>query len=432
MALPVYTMQAHGCDARNMLGGVETLKVPEKCVYVTLAQCGQLGKVNLKYKDLIDSIEKNDFTINNPVLYKTIIEKNIYAPIHVHYSEADNAFLKTYVNSHYFPFLAWQCDEHGDHTKKPFTHVMMLKSGLYKSNVPLIITDLPVGIQENVDNYGFKRIITKENTITEEMVRIIYEHSIYPTADQVISNLQKYKKSTYSFHDLESASGTISQRKLFDLYPGIYYNTACRGPCDEMPIYDYLLKPYELRRQQSEIANEEFPTLTNDHLILLPYSLDGPKEFLLSVFKSLPNFSIYILNDVYVKEASIKWESPVNLLGCNLDDAIKIKKRPNYIDIDVDYKKYPGLTGNCTIHIYYDVFKKNQDYDIDEIRRTIEKNHYTFVSFKDDELIMTKYFKDAYDELFVDDKSWSSWASFGGKTRRKKKTKRRTLRKKLK
>jgi hypothetical protein len=419
-------MQAHGCDVRNALGGVKTLNVPENCVYVTLAVCGKSKLIDHIYKKILELIETNHFSIKDPVRYKTTIEELIKSPIHVHHPDATDKFLKTYVDNTYFPWFAWQCNESGYVDTGDVSHVKMLTSGLYKSDTLMSLNDLPDDIpQQMTPNFNY--IITKDNTITEEMIRIIYKNSITPTADTIISNLQKYKKSTYSFSDLYYASGTITQSKLFEQHPGIYYNIVCRGPCEKNQLYDYLFHPYELRRQQSEIADQGYPTITNSFLTTRPFRLEKRNKSL-EILKSLRNFGIDILNDVHKKEASIDWEGPVNLIGCNLDDAIKIKRQPNYIDIDVDYKTYPGLAGNCTIHIYYDVFKKNQDYDIDEIRSTIEKNHYTFVSFKDDELIMTKYFKDAYDDLFVDDST--SWLGLGGKTKRRKLKRRKS--KKLK
>jgi hypothetical protein len=424
MQKPVYTMQAHGCDMRNALGGVKTLHVPENCVYVTLAACGKVKKIDRYYAKLIKLIDDNHFSIRDPVRYKTTIEELIELPIHVHHPAARDEFLKTYVDNTYYPFFAWHCDENGivynDKTILT-THVRLLKSGLYTTHSS-ILNDVP----ENIETFSEEDMLfvfTKDGKITEEMVRYIYENSIEPSADKIMANLQKYKKSTYSFDDLHYASGTITQSELFKQRPGIYYNAVCRNPCKELPYYDSLFKPYELRRQKSDIADQGRPILTNIFLYPQPNISDMPLERL----KSLSDFSIKIANPKSGNtEASINWEGPVNLIGCNLDEAIKIKRQPNYIDIDVDYKTYPGLAGNCTIRIDYDEFKNGRPYNKKEIRKTIEKNHYTFVSFENDELIMTKYFKDAYDDFFVDDST--SWFGLGGKTRRRK-TKRKTMRK---
>ena len=427
MQNPVYTMQAHGCDMRNALGGVKTLHVPENCVYVTLAACGKIKEMDRYYAKLIKLIDANHFSIRDPVRYKTTIEELIELPIHVHHPGAMDEFLKTYVDNTYYPFFAWHCDENGiiysDNTIRT-THVRILKSGLYTTYSSISINDVPENI-ETLNDEDMLRVLIEDGKITEEMVRFIYEKSIEPTADKIMANLQKYKKSTYSFNDLHHASGTITQSELFKQRPGIYYNVVCRSPCTSSPYYDSLFKPYELRRQQSEIADQGRPTLTNNYLVTRPFSITN-KNKSIELFKSLRNFGIDIYDNLYDKQASIDWEGPVNLLGCNLDDAIKIKKQLNYIDIDIDYKTYPGIAGNCTIHIYYDVFKHGAPYNKKEIRKTIEKNHYTFVSFENDELIMTKYFKDAYDDLFIDDST--SWFGLGGKTRRRK-TKRKTMRK---
>ena len=266
MQKPVYTMQAHGCDMRNMLGGVKTLHVPKNCVYVTLAACGKPGDANESYEKLIKLIDANHFSIRDPVRYKTTIEELIEMPIHVHHPGATDEFLKTYVDNEYHPWLAWRANEHGE-IDSVNEHVLILKSGLYTTHSSISIQSAPTNIRlltrYNVVtryNVGLTEIITEDGNITEEIVRFIYKNSIEPSADKIMANLQKYKKSTYSFGDLQRASGTITQSELFKQRPGIYYNTACRAPCDKDPIYDFLFKPHEVRRQQSDIANQGQPT----------------------------------------------------------------------------------------------------------------------------------------------------------------------------
>jgi hypothetical protein len=281
----IYILKGHGCITN------EYFPVPENCIYITLALCGKEMGVRQVYKTfsdlfilqsdlLINPCNKKNFRELNNILtksenptynetnYENLIEpdpqydKLSSSYLNMHYSGNDDSSLHTYLDNMYQPL-----DSHVlEKSNKNPTKVLFFKSGLYEimqTNDKLFKSIFTLTIPNNYNSI----MLNKHN------IKQLYDGSIYPTTDQIISSINEYKQDNYGSISnylnnfiidktkIESTSIETSyiisythlyniinqyfvktQKYYFEKYPGIYYNIVCRSPCTTTDEKEILLK----------------------------------------------------------------------------------------------------------------------------------------------------------------------------------------------
>ena len=200
----VYTMRAHSCDT------TKHYIVPKGCVYITAMNSGQelwTTDENDPTRKFLHLFSSNAEILRNPVAYESELRELFGNKLRICYAESPNPANRKYLNCTYKPLLDWQFK----------TKYVFEKSGLFQL--------------DNVPNYYCGEILTtKHDNLTPKHIKFIYDNSILPRLDTILGSTnfpicyQTFKKSILQNYE-------ISQRELFKLYPGIYYNFTCRDPC---------------------------------------------------------------------------------------------------------------------------------------------------------------------------------------------------------
>jgi len=186
---PIYFFGGHGCDT-----GIEKI-VPEDCLYVTFALCGNPQKISTVSPFFTIRTE----LLEDPIKHKREIEKQLKLPIQI-YKPGE-----TYSDAILIPPFDTE-------SKRVFTSG--LQSVYLKERFTFLMEDDP-------------------------NLKQIFQYSLYPEFEDVpdISSIQEIK----TWKALR-----VLQSSLFDTFKGIYYNFSCRRPCNDTS------KPHvALRRQKS-------------------------------------------------------------------------------------------------------------------------------------------------------------------------------------
>ena len=175
---------------------LEELIVQPNCVYVTFTECGLVSYVkDIKIKKFFDP--ENRKYLEDPIKYEDKLTK-IFDDIHIH-KPGD-----TYVNTQYLPNSSF-----------PLNHRYGM-SGV-----------IPIdGDSKFINSFIYN------STTPKERIENSYEYSIYPLKKAVseeLENQEKLQPSKEKLYDTFSNSIIpISQKILFLLRPGVYYNPLCR------------------------------------------------------------------------------------------------------------------------------------------------------------------------------------------------------------
>jgi hypothetical protein len=306
------------CDNPNnaaymMVGHAGTLDtvldVPDNCVYITTALCGTLSSISINKtfdwlfshnKELIKNpcnvanfnelnrIISKDSTVND---YIGNVKENLGTKydakfLNMHISRATcetsascpNNYLFQYKNAMYEPCSYWFLKDNELSTKEKYNKISFYYSGLisadrcFQQNQNVILTP-----------YG----PWKYPMLSAAMVRTLYWYSLYPTSTEILEKIKEknidinsYLKITdpthenyvdlskqyYDFiisgHDfvkLIRDNYSITQSELFRKFPGVHYNTLCRGfhsPIVDLPVVSHLSKQLQRRKSvgnQSDI-----------------------------------------------------------------------------------------------------------------------------------------------------------------------------------
>lgn len=213
--LKPYLILGHGNDiCKN--GKLEVLDVPKGCVYVTFTQCGLVNFVGSNVNKFFK--QDNIQYLKNPVKYESELKKIFGNEIHIHHSEAKNKTSRTYVNNSYtLAFNSIQANN----------KCLMGTSGF----IPLPVPKNTEFISERMDCFDRPKLDK------------FYKHAIYPRMKDVESAISK-RQDMYFSHYLKK----ITQKELFEMYPGIHYNFLCRvtdKECDKNALK---------RQQESAVA----------------------------------------------------------------------------------------------------------------------------------------------------------------------------------
>ena len=175
----IYFFGGHGCDT-----GTEEV-VPENCLYVTFALCGN----SIKYREMTTFYSVDPDLLLDPIKNKRAIEKHLGIPIQI-YKPGD-----TYSDILYSTPLCFKNTDNKNYGC------------------------LPSGLQ-NV-------YLKKENFVlpSKNIKQTLFEYSIFPRIKTVpdISSEEEID---------EKWTTNILQSQLFR-FKGIFYNVSCRGSCDE-------------------------------------------------------------------------------------------------------------------------------------------------------------------------------------------------------
>ncbi len=232
--MDIYSIEGHGCDTG------EIKRIPSNCIYITLSECGIKQSIHSpslkKFQTLFSS---NHELLKDPVHNIKKISRLIGANIHVHYDDGKSEpnAINTYMENNITFFQYYDQESNGVST-----------SGLYK-----------LGSQLSTDI-----IKTRFNELTKLMVEEIYNGSIYPTLDYILHEIPSYP---VSFDTMIDIVHHYPLSYLFENFPGIYYNTVCRAPCND-DIDDLI----DLRRKDSFQSHEipllrEFKPMTKEELL---------------------------------------------------------------------------------------------------------------------------------------------------------------------
>ena len=220
----IYSMGAHACDTTQLLD------VPDNCIYVTLGLCGDVTYGSTKFEELFSS---GNELLHDPIKNLHKLQELLGNTLHIHYKDAPSEHMRKYLNCIYQPLLISEKN----------VHCKIGQSGLHR-------------IGSKIE--GFKRKINTSN-ITRENIEYMYSKSILPSVNQIE---YEYDKINHDYDTIVNhfRKFDISQSQLFDMFPGIYYNTSCRVDCDNLS--EFTLNPtkssiHALRRSHSESGNSE-------------------------------------------------------------------------------------------------------------------------------------------------------------------------------
>ena len=214
---PPTVILGHGNDVCYSNGKLEELTVPPNCIYISFTLC---GLVNYLAEDIIKKFFEPKYKkyLNDPIKYEKILQR-IFKAIHIHKPGS------TYVNTRY---------EVSSYHEKYNQYAM---SGV----IPLD------------GNTKFIPRLSKEKFTesSQDDISNLFEHSIFPTKKDIEKTYDDIKKTSSKDEILKKLHlkiPTISQKELFELRPGIYYNPLCRVV---HPLCNYDIK----RRRESSLAN---------------------------------------------------------------------------------------------------------------------------------------------------------------------------------
>ena len=176
---------------------LQELIVPPNCFYITFTQCGLVGYVqDSQTKKFFDPANKE--FLEHPDIYEDELKKIFGKHIHIH-KPGD-----TYVNTKYYPLSFFP-------SVKRFS-----LSGV----VPIDGTS------------KFIESVNYNSTTPNEDIENLFKYSIFPLKKDIAVEMDKQEKKglpkEYIYDSLNDSVPKISQKKLFDDSPGVYYNPLCR------------------------------------------------------------------------------------------------------------------------------------------------------------------------------------------------------------
>ena len=189
----------HSTDACYTDGKLIEKTVPENCIYVTFTECGLIsfGSDTEKMKYFNPKYRKYFL---DPVTYKKELNTLFNNSIHIHLPGS------TYIDTIYGPV------------------------GHYKKINAFALSGV-IPIEEGIELIPEFSYNSKGSSIEIDK---FYKYSIYPTQEDIktqydnLVQMYPHKNNEEIIDVLTETIPTISQSKLFELRPGIYYNPLCR------------------------------------------------------------------------------------------------------------------------------------------------------------------------------------------------------------
>jgi hypothetical protein len=214
----VYMSLGHASD---IVSG-DPLSIPTGCVYVTFTLCGEVSKYShLILKAFEDPAVKS--LLNDPVRHIKRLTEYFGETLHVHYPEAEDPTSRTYYDSRYTPFLAYDVKDHPTCFAK--------KSGLFRLG-DLAVYKAPAAMQSrevHADSRPYTASYPCDN-IDEATLKYLYRGSLFPTLEQVLTEYDAAEKPlTYKNMKRLMKPYKYTQSWAFERWPGVHYNFVCRG-----------------------------------------------------------------------------------------------------------------------------------------------------------------------------------------------------------
>ena len=202
---PPTVILGHAGDVCLDNGKLEELVVPPNCVYVTFTACGLIA---MQYRDIYMKFfhPENKVYLDDPIKYENELEKIFGQSIHIHKPGT------TYINSTYYPT--------GYHTQYDKKADLYLMSGV-----------IPIdGKSQFIEGFSIPHYDPSGLAYT---IHKLFKYSIFPTQADVIvqyNQIRRFVRANESKSMLtELHRGMIiTQKELFELRPGVYYNPLCR------------------------------------------------------------------------------------------------------------------------------------------------------------------------------------------------------------
>ena len=324
----IYYMSSHSCDNDKIL------QVPNNCVYVTMAECGlSINDTDKNVRTFEKMFSENNIYLSDPIKYFQILQEIFGNNLHIHYPTSHVIGSRYYMDTNYTCTLGWNDENYTIHT-----------SGLHKLG----------NFHRNIFNGNIS------NNIPNNYIKTIYKDSLYPTYDNIISK-DLLDRSYENFENLVGIYFTVTQSDLFEYFPGVHYNFACRSPCIKDNITS--LTSLTIRRQNSNNFNTELKEYINSNSLI--YNLKK---------KKYDKVNELLLNKTYIdiNELDSKGNTPLHIVCNNYIKGNEILKNifNKLIDNGADtlIKNNEGKTPHNTCFLINDteIFMK--------LVSTIEKN----------------------------------------------------------
>jgi hypothetical protein len=214
----VYMSLGHGNDIVKD----EPLPVPEGCVYVTFALCGQISTDSYRIIKAFEDPSMKEL-LKDPVKHISRLTEYFGSSLHVHYPDAEDPASRTYYDTLYKPFLG--------HTVKDHPKCFSKKSGLYhlgdittyKVPASMISHEVHKDIRPYTATFPC-------DDVKEQVVKYIYKGSLYPTLEQILTGFDTATKPL-SFKKMKALTKEYAYKQswAFEKWPGVHYNFVCRG-----------------------------------------------------------------------------------------------------------------------------------------------------------------------------------------------------------
>lgn len=203
----VYYPFFHSCHSD------ETKIVPEGCVIVNTSVCGLptyfQDSISKKFRELF---KKKDERLRNPLENKESLTIELGKPIVIHTPGSNYLDM----NFSYHLITSFSKTEDREDVEQECCGLMSLDNGFCDEGISF----------EKRGNKDFPRLL----------ILPLYKNSVYPTMEE-IDSIPGKKLSGFTINDFFRGSsderfGELTLSKLLTMYPGVYYITSCRPPCE--------------------------------------------------------------------------------------------------------------------------------------------------------------------------------------------------------
>ena len=233
----VYMSLGHGSD---IVKG-EPLPVPEGCVYVTFALCGQISTHSHRIMKAFEDPAVRDL-LRDPVKHVGLLTEHFGETLHIHYPEAEDPASRTYYDAKYKPFLANEVKGHGCFSKKSGLYRLGSVSS-FKAPASMISPQVHPDIRSYTASFPC-------DDIEEPVLKFIYKGSLHPTLKDI---LEEYDAGPLTFKKMKAIAREQAylQSWAFENWPGVHYNFVCRGSASKE---ENITNSATLRRRRNSVS----------------------------------------------------------------------------------------------------------------------------------------------------------------------------------
>lgn len=323
----------HGGEICLDNGKLEIVDMPDKCVYVTFTECG-LTRSGLQIYEKIFKDKHNLKYLNNPIKYQKELEDLFGQRIHVHHKNATELASRSYVN------IAYKLI--GDHNNKD--KCMIETSGLIEITENLYTKKIP--IQSSFVDCNEKYALHE-----------YFQGSVYPSKEI----LKKYMlEKPLSIKELVENIPIITQKELFELKPGIYYNPLCRvNTCEYSNIRKRQVLSSRALFNKNILSDKEYAIKYISN-VLEQCAKYNYCELAINVLDDIYNYYTYDeLKEIKDKLVEIFEKTKINNNSKHIYDNFL-----DYLDIEIENKLSNSEKDNSNLSIINEVSNNNNNNNI--------------------------------------------------------------------